>query len=48
MGYELIPFSNKEEAEKLEAEYRGKKLVQLHTAELQEVDRSPKPLYTKP
>jgi hypothetical protein len=48
MGYDLILFSYKEEAEEFEAEYRGKKLVQLHTAELQDVDRSPKPLYTKP
>jgi copper chaperone NosL len=48
MGYELIPFSNKEEAEKFEAEYNGKRLVQLHTVELKDVDRSHKPLDTKP
>jgi nitrous oxide reductase accessory protein NosL len=47
MGYDLIPFSNKEEAEKFEAEYNGKRLVQLHTVELKDVDRSRKPLDTK-
>jgi nitrous oxide reductase accessory protein NosL len=48
MGYELIPFSNKEEAEKFEAEYSGKRLVQLHTVDLKDVDRPRKPLDTKP
>ena len=48
MGYELIPFSNKEEAEKFEAEYNGKRLVQLHTVDLKDVDRPRKPLDTKP
>jgi hypothetical protein len=48
MGYELIPFSNKVEAEKFETEYKGKRLVQLHTVELKDVDRSRKPLDTKP
>lgn len=48
MGYELIPFSNKEDAEKFETEYKGKRLVQLHTVELKDVDRSRKPLDTKP
>ena len=48
MGYELIPFSNKGEAEKFEAEYKGKRLVQLHTVELKDVDRPRKPLDTKP
>ena len=48
MGYELIPFSNKEEAEKFETEYNGKRLVQLHTVELKDVDRPRNPLDTKP
>ncbi len=48
MGYELIPFSNKGEAEKFEAEYKGKRLVQLQTVELKDVDRPRKPLDTKP
>jgi len=47
MGYDLIPFSNKEEAEKFETEYNGKRLVQLHTVDLKDVDRSRKPLDTK-
>jgi nitrous oxide reductase accessory protein NosL len=48
MGYELIPFSNKEEAEKFETEYNGKRLVQLHTVDLKDVDRPRKPLDAKP
>jgi NosL len=48
MGYDLIPFSNKKEAEKFEADYKGKRLVQLHTVELRDVERSRKPLGTKP
>jgi nitrous oxide reductase accessory protein NosL len=48
MGYELIPFSNKDEAEKFEAEYKGKRLVQLHSVDLKDVDRPRKPLDTKP
>jgi copper chaperone NosL len=48
MGYDLIPFSNKEEAEKFETEYNGKRLVQLHTVDLKDVDRPRKPLDTKP
>jgi hypothetical protein len=48
MGYDLIPFSNKEAAEKFEAEYNGKRLVQLHTVGLKDVDRPRKPLDTKP
>jgi nitrous oxide reductase accessory protein NosL len=48
MGYDLIPFSTKEEAEKFEAEYNGKRLVQLQTVDLKDVDRPHKPLDTKP
>ncbi len=48
MGFELIPFSNKEEAEKFEAEYNGKRLVQLQTVDLKDVDRPRKPLDTRP
>jgi len=48
MGFDLIPFSNKEEAEKFEAEYNGKRLVQLQTVELKDVDRPRKPLDAKP
>ncbi|MGO9570265.1 MAG: nitrous oxide reductase accessory protein NosL [Desulfomonilaceae bacterium] len=48
MGYDLIPFSNKEEAEKFEAEYNGKRLVQLQTVDLKDVDRPRKLLDTKP
>lgn len=47
MGFDLIPFTNKEEAEKFEAEYHGTRLVQLQTVELKDVDRSRKPLGTK-
>jgi nitrous oxide reductase accessory protein NosL len=47
MGFDLIPFSNKEEAEKFEAEYNGKRLVQLQTVELKDVDRSRKSLEPK-
>ena len=48
MGFDLVPFSNKEEAEKFETEYKGKRLVQLQTVELKDVDRSRKPLDSKP
>jgi hypothetical protein len=47
MGFDLIPFTNKEEAEKFEAEYHGTRLVQLHTVELKDVDRQRKPTGTR-
>lgn len=48
MGYDLIAFSNREEAETFQAEYNGKRLVQLHTVELKDVKRSRKPVDSKP
>jgi nitrous oxide reductase accessory protein NosL len=47
MGFDLIPFSSADEAEKFEAKYNGKRLVQLQTVELKDVDRKRKPLGTK-
>jgi nitrous oxide reductase accessory protein NosL len=40
MGFDLIPFSNKEEAAKFEKEYHGKRLVQFQTVGLKDVERS--------
>jgi len=39
MGYDLIPFSTKEEAEAFSKEYAGKRVVQLGTVVPKEVDR---------
>ncbi len=39
MGYELIAFSTREEAEKFKAQYGGKRIVQLSTIGAQEVER---------
>jgi nitrous oxide reductase accessory protein NosL len=47
MGFDLIPFSNKEEAAKFEAKYHGKRLVQLQTIGLKDVERPRRPPGTK-
>jgi len=39
MGYELIPFSTVEEAEKFKSKFGGKRVVQLGTVEFKEVER---------
>lgn len=48
MGYDLIAFSSVEEAEKFRVEHGGKRVVQLHTVGLGDVDREKKPLEKKP
>jgi nitrous oxide reductase accessory protein NosL len=39
MGYELIPFSTAEQAEKFKSEFAGKRVVQLGTVEFKDVNR---------
>jgi nitrous oxide reductase accessory protein NosL len=39
MGYELIPFSTAEQAEKFKSEFAGKRVVQLGTVEFKDVKR---------
>ncbi|MBM4328450.1 MAG: hypothetical protein FJ118_14965 [Deltaproteobacteria bacterium] len=39
MGYDLIPFSSKEKAEAFKTEHGGKRVIQLHTATPEQVDR---------
>jgi len=43
MGYELIPFSTVEEAEKFKSEFGGKRVVQLGTVEFKDVERKTPP-----
>jgi len=39
MGYELIPFSTVEQAEKFKSEFAGKRVVQLGTVDFKDVER---------
>ena len=48
MGYELIPFSTLEEAEKFKAQFGGKRIVQLGTVAFTDVERKSPPLKEAP
>lgn len=48
MGYDLIAFSSKAQAETFKSEHDGKRIVELQTARLEDVDRERKPLEKKP
>jgi nitrous oxide reductase accessory protein NosL len=44
MGYDLVAFSTKEEAEKFKSQYGGKRIVELGTVGIVDVDRETSPL----
>lgn len=48
MGYDLIAFSSKAEAEKFKQEHGGKRIVELQTVGFEDVDRKKKPVEKKP
>lgn len=48
MGYELIPFSTLEEAEKFKEQFGGKRIVQLGTVAFKDVERKSPPLKEAP
>ena len=48
MGYELIPFSTLEEAEKFQARFGGRRIVQLGTVAFKDVERKSPPLKEDP
>jgi nitrous oxide reductase accessory protein NosL len=39
MGYDLVPFSSKEEAEKFSTKYGGKRIIQLRSVKPEDVER---------